>query len=278
MRIGTFETRDEPGVQRPGVIEGDRVTAVDAPSVIEFLRSKLSADSGATYATEDVVFRAPIPEPPAIRDFFVFEKHVATARALRGQEVPPFWYEEPVFYFTNPAAVVASGDVVAYPHRTNQLDYELEVAAVVGASEEIVGFTIMNDWSARDLQRGETSVGLGPAKGKDFATTLGPVIVTVDEFAGTQGSMVARVNGIERSRGDLSAMHYSWEQIRLRAVLNTRLRVGDILGSGTVGTGCILEHGTNDYLKVGDVVEMEVDGLGRIVNTIGRSTDAALGT
>jgi fumarylacetoacetate (FAA) hydrolase len=244
-------------------------------SAIEFLAAGLSADSGRTWQLDEIMILAPVPRPPAIRDFFAFEQHVATARAKRGLEVPPFWYAEPVFYFTNPAAVISSGDVLPYPDGTTKLDYELELAAVIGADEEIAGFTIMNDWSARDLQRAETSVGLGPAKGKDFATTLGPVLVTVDEFDGTTGTMTAEVNGVERSRGSLDDMHFGWERLRARAAMNTRLQPGDVLGSGTVGTGCILESDDETWLQVGDTVSMTIDGIGRIANVIGSPRQAA---
>jgi fumarylacetoacetate (FAA) hydrolase len=149
------------------------------------------------------------------------------------------------------------------------LDYELEVAAVIGRDERIAGFTIFNDWSARDLQRAEITVGLGPAKGKDFATSMGPYLVTVDEFDGSSGTMIARINGVERSRGELATLHYTWEQIVERAALNTRLRCGDILGSGTVPTGCLLEADDPSWLQPGDVVEMEVDGLGVLRNVVG---------
>ncbi len=140
---------------------------------------------------------------------------------------------------------------------------------MIGVDEQIAGFTIMNDWSARDMQRAETSVGLGPAKGKDFATTLGPVLVTVDEFDGTTGTMTAEVNGVERSRGSLEDMHFGWERMRDRAAMNTRLQPGDVLGSGTVGTGCILESDDETWLQVGDTVSLSVDGIGRITNEIG---------
>ena len=126
----------------------------------------------------------------------------------------------------------------------------------------------MNDWSARDLQRAEMKVGLGPAKGKDFATSLGPVVVTPDEFDGTSATMVARVNGEERSRGRLGDMQFSWAAILEHAARNTRLFPGDVLGSGTVGTGCILEHGDGRWLQRGDVVELEVDGIGILRNTV----------
>jgi fumarylacetoacetate (FAA) hydrolase len=212
---------------------------------------------------------APIPDPPAVRDFFAFERHVATARGRRGLAVPEEWYRLPVFYFSNPAAIYGPDDDIPYPRGSRMLDYELEVAAVIGAGGRIGGFTIMNDWSARDLQREETRVGLGPAKGKDFATSLGPVLVTPDEFDGSAGTMVARVNGEERSRGNLADLYHSWAAILARAGENTRLRPGDVIGSGTVGTGCILEHGDDRWLRPGDRVELEVDGIGVLCNRIG---------
>ena len=124
----------------------------------------------------------PDGRPPSIRDFMAFEEHIRNARALRGQEVPPEWYEIPVFYFTNPGAVYGDGDDIPMPADTQMLDYELELACVIGADGRPEGFTIMNDFSARDLQLTEMRVGLGPAKGKDFATALGPVLVSPDEL------------------------------------------------------------------------------------------------
>jgi fumarylacetoacetate (FAA) hydrolase len=191
--------------------------------------------------------------------------------------VPAEWYEQPVFYFSNPAAIYGPDDEVPYPEGTEQLDYELEVAAIIGGRGAIGGFTIMNDWSARDLQRREMKVGLGPAKGKDFATSLGPIVVTPDEFDGSSGTMVARVNGEERSRGDLADMHYSWEQIVEHAARNTTLRPGDVLGSGTVGTGCILEHGDGRWLRPGDEVELEIERVGVLRNRVAAS-GAEVGT
>jgi fumarylacetoacetate (FAA) hydrolase len=143
------------------------------------------------YPLDEVELRPPVLHPPSVRDFYAFEQHVKTARANRGLEVPPEWYEIPVFYFSNPAAIFGPDDEIPYPPGTNELDYELEVAAIIGAEGAIGGFTVMNDWSARDLQRKEMKVGLGPAKGKDFATSLGPVVVTPDEFDGGEGEMVA---------------------------------------------------------------------------------------
>ena len=267
MRLCTF--RRGGGPPAPGVVEGGRVRRIDAPDLVAYLAGGLSARLAEEYDAAGVTLLAPIPEPPSIRDFFAFERHVAATRARRGEKVPDFWYAEPVFYFTNPAAVVGPGVPVPYPEGTAMLDYELEVAAVIGAGERIAGFTVLNDWSARDVQRAETGVGLGPAKGKDFATSMGPVLVTADEFDGTTGLMTASVNGVELSRGDLSEMHFGWPELRRRAVRNTRLRPGDVLGSGTVGSGCLLERETPSWLRPGDVVELTVAGLGTLRNTVG---------
>jgi fumarylacetoacetate (FAA) hydrolase len=211
---------------------------------------------------------APIPRPPSVRDFYAFERHVRSARAQRGLEMAPEWYRLPVFYFSNPAAVGGPEDEVAFPPESSAWDYELEAAAVVGAGGRIAGFTVMNDWSARDLQKMEMAVGLGPAKGKDFATSLGPVLVTPDELGDLRLEMTARVNGEVRSRGDLGDLHWTWEELAAHAARNTLLRPGDVLGSGTVGTGCILEHGDGRWLRPGDVVELEIERIGVLRNTV----------
>jgi fumarylacetoacetate (FAA) hydrolase len=252
----------------PGVIEGDVVVQLAAQTLQSFFTGGGTARRHAEYRLEDVDFRAPVLHPPSVRDFYAFEQHVKTARALRGLDVPQEWYELPVFYFSNPAAIYGPDDEIPKPPDTDELDYELEVAAIIGAEARIGGFTIMNDWSARDLQRAEMRVGLGPSKGKDFATSLGPIVVTPDEFDGSSGTMVARVNGEERSRGNLTDMRHSWDAIVAHAARNTRLLPGDVLGSGTVGTGCILEHGDGRWLQRGDVVELEVEGIGVLRNTI----------
>ncbi len=275
MRLCTFQVA-EPGAgpagPRPGVLRGETVTRIEADSLIDYLAGGRTAAEAESYPLDQVRLLAPIPTPPSIRDFFVFEQHVATTGARFGRSVPEFWYKEPVFYFTNPAAVTGPDETVPYPHGTEMLDYELEVAAVIGDGGRIAGFTVLNDWSARDLQGAEMSVGLGPAKGKDFATSIGPVLVTTDEFDGTSGTMIARVNGVERSRGEIADMHHSWQAVLDRAALNTRLRPGDILGSGTVGTGCILELDAESWLRPGDVVECEITGLGVLRNTVGPPT------
>ena len=253
-----------------GAVEGDRVFHLAAQSLASFFTGGGSAREHDEYALEDVRLLAPVPQPPSIRDAYAFEEHVRNARAVSGRgEVPAEWYEVPVFYFSNPAAIYGPDDEIPYPAGSEELDYELEVAAVIGSGGAIGGFTIMNDWSARDLQRQEMKVGLGPAKGKDFATSLGPVVVTPDELGDLHLEMVARVNGEERSRGNLGDMYHSWDAILARAAANTQLVPGDVIGSGTVGTGCIFEHGDGRWLEPGDVVELEVEGIGVLRNVIG---------
>jgi len=263
-------TPRELGLERgwPGLIEGDTVVQLAAQTLQSFFTGGGTARRHAEYALADIEFRAPVLHPPSVRDFYAFEQHVKTARASRGLEVPQEWYEIPVFYFSNPAAIYGPDDKIPKPPDTEELDYELEVAAIIGVEGRIGGFTVMNDWSARDLQRAEMRVGLGPSKGKDFATSLGPIVVTPDEFDGSSGLMVARVNGEERSRGNLGDLHHTWDALVAAAARNTRLLPGDVLGSGTVGTGCILELGDGRWLQSGDVVELEVEGIGVLRNTI----------
>ncbi len=235
---------------------------------------------------DEIRLVAPLPRPNSLRDFYAFEQHVVTASRNRGRPVPPAWYEIPVFYFGNHSAIYGPGADIPLP-RTAELDYELEIACVIGragrdiaaegAEEYIAGYTIMNDWSARDTQREEASVGLGPAKGKDFATSLGPWLVTPDELeplALGDGRynmpMVARVNGVERSRGNFRDIHYTFAQMIARASRDATLYPGDVIGSGTVGAGCLLEltAGQGPWLEPGDVVELEVAGLGVLKNRI----------
>jgi len=235
----------------------------------------------------EVKLLAPLPRPPSLRDFYAFEQHVATAARNRGRQVPPAWYEIPVFYFANHAAIYGPGADVPMP-RTRSLDYELEIACVIGragrdileedAPDYIAGYTIMNDWSARDIQREEMAVGLGPAKGKDFATSLGPWLVTPDELEQHELgdgrynlAMVARVNGVERSRGNFRDIFYTFAQMIAHASRDATLYPGDVLGSGTVGTGCLLEltAGQGPWLAEGDVIELEVAGMGVLKNRVG---------
>jgi fumarylacetoacetate (FAA) hydrolase len=243
-------------------------------------------------SVSDVKLRAPIPRPPSMRDGYAFRQHVLTARRNRGLEMIPEFDEFPVFYFTNHQAVTGPGDVVVEKLHTEQLDFELEAAIVVGrggknlrASEAdgaIFGLTIMNDWSARNLQMQEMKLSLGPAKGKDFATSLGPWLVTTDELAdrttkGANGDsfdlrMTAAVNGKQVSEGNLKDMTFTFAQILERASYGAMLYPGDVIGSGTVGTGCFLELNgsgiTNQWLQPGDEMVLEIEKLGRLVNRI----------
>ena len=212
----------------------------------------------------------PDGRPPSIRDFMAFEEHVRNARALRGQEVPPAWYEIPVFYFTNPGAVYGDGEDIPMPFDTQMLDYELELACVIGADGRPEGFTIMNDFSARDLQFREMPVGLGPAKGKDFATALGPVLVSPDELPpDLDMRAVARVNGEVRTDSRTGDIYHSWDRLIEAAARNTPgLIAGEVIGSGTVGRGCILEHGDGRWLARGDEIELEIEGIGVLRNRV----------
>ncbi|HLI07896.1 MAG TPA: fumarylacetoacetate hydrolase family protein [Ktedonobacteraceae bacterium] len=252
--------------------------------------ARVKGGTGKSYPLNDITLLAPIPEPPSIRDFYAFEQHVKKARALRGLGMIPEWYEVPIFYFTNPGEVYGTDQPIPYPEGSQELDIELEIACVIGregknipveeADQYIAGYTIMNDWSARDFQRRDMKLNLGPGKGKDFATSLGPWLVTPDELAqyrtGSGASerynmpMVARVNGKEISHGNFDQIYYSFPQMIAWASQNARLRIGDVLGSGTVGTGCILELGIEiqPWLQKGDVVELEVEGLGVLRNRI----------
>jgi fumarylacetoacetate (FAA) hydrolase len=225
---------------------------------------------------------APVPRPGALRDFYGFERHVATAYRARGRDVPRAWYEVPVFFFVHAGSVHGPDEPVRRPEATRELDFELEVACVIGmggrdipverAWEHVAGLTILNDWSARDVQRQEMSVGLGPAKAKDFASSLGPYLVTLDELADRLEEdrhdlwMVARIDGEEVSRGNLKDLFWTFPRMIARASEGVDLVPGDVIGSGTVGSGCILELGPEvvPWLEPGNEVELEVERLGRL--------------
>lgn len=250
----------------------------------------ISTDLPGVYNLNEVQLLAPIPKPASIRDFYAFENHVKTARAKRGLEIVPEWYKFPVFYFTNHLAVKGPNDFIPIPKGCQALDYELEIACVIGkkginisaqeAEQHILGFCIMNDWSARDFQKEEMKVGLGPAKGKDFATSLGPFIATIDELKKYRNNehyrlnMAAFVNGKHLSNGNTEDLYYSFGEMIERASAGVTLYPGEVIGSGTVGTGCILELGTEiqDWLRKGDTVSLSIDGLGTLVNIIGEES------
>ncbi len=263
------------------VLEGEQPIRLHAPD-----------GSPVAHSLEEVRLYPPLPRPMSLRDFYAFERHVVTAFENRGRPVPEEWYQFPVFYYSNTNAIFGPGEAIPYPFYTQELDYELEVACVIGkaginiplekAEQYIFGYTLFNDWSARDIQRQENKVGLGPAKGKDFASSLGPWIVTPDELAdratGRPGvfdlRMCARVNGVERSSGNWKDIHYSFGEMIARASQAAYLLPGDVFGSGTVGSGCLLEltHGKGPWLQPGDTVELEGERLGVLRNQAIRLT------
>ena len=290
-----------------GFVVTDRVVPFpDGLTVADVLAAGLAAlpdlfarrHDGASAALGEVTLLAPLV-PAAIRDFVAFEEHVeGISAAVDGaSDVVPEWYQAPTFYFTNPHTVIATGDVLS-PPVTERLDFELEVAAIIGgvagsdganltvagAAAHIFGYTIMNDWSARDIQAREMKVRLGPAKGKDFGLTLGPWIVTSDELDGflEDDFLAIRaevfVNGVLIGEDLLSNMGWPFAELVAYASRNSRVVPGDVLGSGTVGNGgCLGElwgrrgELTPAPLKAGDEVRMVVEGLGEIVNIVGDS-------
>jgi len=229
----------------------------------------------------------PIVHPNTFRDFYAFEQHVKSARKLRGLDMNPDWYKIPVFYFSNTSALYGHKQNVPYPKGTKELDFELEFAAIIAnggsniscdeATNFIAGYTICNDWSARDFQRQEMAMNLGPAKGKDFATSFGPYLVTPDEIKNNfiDGKLHLRmrcyVNNNLISDGNTNDLYHPFSSMIERASKNTKIMAGDYFGSGTVGTGCILElrpENTGGWLKKGDTVRMEIEKLGVLENKI----------
>lgn len=292
MRWASYESAQDGNVHL-GQVVSDKIHGLETGTdLIGVLRGE-GLDVAGARALDDpfeiVPFstarlQSPIMRPPSIRDFMSFETHVVTSMKAIGEEVSPVWYEQPVFYFSNPAAVVGPAEDVRVSPGSDEFDFELEIAAVIGktadntsvdaADDLIAGYTLMCDWSARDLQRQESLIGLGPAKGKDGATTLGPILITPDElepFRRAKGyniSMTVDVNGRRYSAGNWDSIYWSFAQMIAYASRGTTLIPGDVIGSGTVGTGCILElgrvHGrdTFPYLIAGDIVAIKVEQFG----------------
>ncbi|WP_219419839.1 fumarylacetoacetate hydrolase family protein [Pseudonocardia nigra] len=299
MRFATWERF---GVVAAGVVGDDGLHPLPSgTTVLDLVRAGLPAalEAGAAALDGpagplDGVRLLPPLAPPTVRDFVAFEEHVegVVASVGDGGGVVPEWYEAPTFYFTNPHALVGAHDDVPVPPGSKLLDFELEVAAVVGrdgapltpeqAREHVFGYTVLNDWSARDLQRREMKVQLGPAKGKDSATTLGPWLVTADELEPHRDAdnflaldMRVAVNDVEVGQDLLSNMGWPFEDLLAYASRGTWIRAGDVLGSGTCGNGgCLAElwgrRGWQDPppLRPGDVVEMTVEGIGTIRNRV----------
>lgn len=284
MRWSTY--RDAEDVERVGIWDDDGLNPVPGPgTLLDLLRddglaaAAEAARSRPAVDPDTVRLLPPIPRPPSIRDFMAFEDHVVTSYAAIGVEVDPLWYRQPVFYFTNPAAVRGARDPVGIAPGSAAFDYELEIAAVIGregadldpatAVEHIAGYMLFCDWSARDLQSQEMRLNLGPAKGKDTAHSCGPWMLTPDELP-ADAAMTASVNGRPYSSGRLDALYWSFGEMIAYASRGTRVVPGDLIGSGTVGTGCILElsrtHGGDAYpwLRPDDEVHLEVSGLGAV--------------
>jgi 2-keto-4-pentenoate hydratase/2-oxohepta-3-ene-1,7-dioic acid hydratase in catechol pathway len=300
MRIGRVDHRGET---RTAVIAEDEVRVLGAGiDAIDLLgaetaeRERLAAEVHDTVALDRARLLAPV-KPPTMRDFSVFEQHIEGVIKDANPEatVPPVWYESPFCYFTNPHALTGPGEEIPVPPGCRRLDLELEVAAVIGrsghdltpqqAGEHIAGYTIFNDWSARDLQMAEMRLGLGMCKGKDFANTLGPWIVTADELEGYRDgdrfdlALRADVNGNPLGTDTLANMAWSFPELVSYASRGTWVRPGDVLGSGTCGSGCLLElwgrRGVDFHppLGPGDVVSLHVEGIGTLTNAVVAGTE-----
>jgi 2-keto-4-pentenoate hydratase/2-oxohepta-3-ene-1,7-dioic acid hydratase in catechol pathway len=296
MKIVRYETALNE--TRLGILEGDNVLSLRARSTVESLLNSDTVQAESSQRLDEVYGRllSPVEYPPSIRDFMSFEEHVVTSMTALNRSVDPVWYEQPVFYFSNPAAVIGPNDDVCIAPGSGAFDFELEIAAVIGrsgrdidvenAEAHIGAYALMSDWSARDLQEQEMKVGLGPAKGKDTATTIGPYLVTPDELEpyrqarGYDVELSVDVNGRRYSQGNWATIHWSFAQMIAYASRGTTLRPGDVIGSGTVGTGCILElgrvHGFDKfpYLVPGDVITVNGGPLGTFTQTIASSPDA----
>jgi fumarylacetoacetate (FAA) hydrolase len=277
----------EPARAHNSALFRQPITTLDAHLAgglrVDALADLLEADADEPMDASALEFGPPILAPPTFRDFYAFEQHVGTMWKRRDMAIPEAWYRLPIFYFSNTSEIRGPDEPVWAPRGSNELDYELEVAAVIDSpvrdlqaargEEAIGGYLILNDWSARDLQREETTVRLGPAKGKDFASSIGPWLVTPDEIADVRSgkgydlAMTASVNGAELSRGTWSSAHFSFGEMVERASADVRLRAGDLLGSGTVGTGCLLEIRDDTlgrYLEPGDTVTLAIERLGEL--------------
>jgi len=258
-----------------------------AGETIEYINS-LGADSSLTglngetvvFNRSDVKLLAPVPRPRTLRDFLSFQAHVENSAERAGREVPPLWFEIPSYYKGNPDTVIGPEEDIIWPGYTQLLDYELEFGLFIkkegtnirceDAHEYVGGYTIFNDISARDIQMKEMSLMLGPTKGKDMnhGNVLGPCLVTPDEFDPSNAKMAARVNGSVWSEGNTGDMYYPYPKLIEYLSQDETLHPGDFLGSGTVGGGCGIEHG--HFIQPGDVIELEVEGIGILRNRIVR--------
>lgn len=256
-----------------------------ARTTVEHLSAQPAPPTGLNgetllFAPESVRLRAPLLRPSSMRDFYAFEQHVRKGFEKRNEEMPPEWFEMPVYYKGAHWSIIGTDEDVPWPSFTEKFDYELELAIIIGkagrnipeskAREHIAGFTVMNDFSARDIQRKEMKVRLGPAKGKDFATAIGPVLVTPDEIGDPYDlRMTARINGEVWSEGNSGSITHSFERMIAFASMEETLQPGDLIGSGTVGTGCGLE--LDRWVRPGDVMELEIERIGTLRNRVVRT-------
>ena len=294
IRKGAEWINQDQGNDKFLTIPNDLKTALEEwnrffPILIEMQETVQNGDlSKFSNAESDLEILPPIINPPSFRDFYAFEQHVRAARKLRGLEMHPDWFKIAIFYFSNPNCCYGHGQEIPYPSDTTELDFELEFAIIIGnggsdikaedAAEVIAGYTILNDWSSRNLQREEMPLSLGPAKGKDFASSFGPYMVTPDELEDSWDNngrldlrMTCHVNGKLISDGNTNDLYHSFGNMIERASMNTKLMPGEYIGSGTVGTGCILElrpENTGGWVQKGDTVTLEVERLGKLENTI----------
>lgn len=300
MRWSTFVSKQD-GHEHAALVENGQLHALAAGlSLLDLVaggQESLSAAAEAALrspyevvAVDEADVIAPIPRPPSFRDFMAFENHYVDTRKGLNLKVEPVFYEQPCFYFSNPAAIVGPAETIPMAPGTEQFDFELEIGTIIGkpgvnlspaeALDHVAGYTILCDWSARDLQAKETAFGTGPTKAKDTRTSIGPCLVTPDElepFRSERGydlAMRAYVNGEQYSSGNWNSIYWDIPQLLAFASRGTELRSGDIVGTGTVGTGSIMElsavHGSDRYpwLKPGDEVLLEVAELGTLRGTV----------
>ena len=303
MKVVRFELPGSPGEVKIGFVDLADNKVVDAatvlgrmgireplPRAVDIMSYNVEKSGALSQGIKDLsrhdaprwgldeIMYLPCIEAGSLRDFIAFEQHIKTVLGQRGAEIPPVWYQMPVYYKGNYRTLLGHDQQLTWPRYSKRMDYELELACIVGkpgldipeheADGYIGGYAVMNDWSARDTQFEEMAVGLGPAKGKDFATSVGPWVVSPEEFNPEDARMTARINGEIWSDGNIGQIHWSFPRMIAHVSMEETLYPGDVLGSGTVGGGCGLE--LDRWLQPGDVVELEIQGIGVLRNRVVR--------